>query len=121
MKPIDTMIENAKITGTQLGYGDRAIFTCYITVEGDGWACSYGGFCLDSYDKEKDERVATQIGFQAIFELMKALEVENWEDLKGQYVRVEHSGWGGKVTKIGHLIKDKWFSFEEFFKVCTED
>ena len=47
---------------------------------------------------------------------MEALEVRNWEDLKGQYVRVVSQGWGGKITKIGHLIKDKWFSFEEFFE-----
>ena len=53
---------------------------------------------------------------QAIIELMEALEVRNWEDLKGQYVRVVSQGWGGKITKIGHLIKDKWFSFEEFFE-----
>lgn len=28
---------------------------------------------------------------------------------------MEHSGWGGKITRIGNIIKDKWFSFEDFF------
>ena len=47
---------------------------------------------------------------------MKTLEVESWEDLKGTYVRVESEGWGGKIIRIGHLMKDNWFSFEEYFK-----
>ena len=111
------MVQNAKIKNVSLGYEDHCIFTCYITVEGYGWGCNYGGYCLDTYDKQKKQRVATEVGFQAIIELMKALEVRNWEDLKGQYVRVETDGdgWGGKVTKIGHLLKEQWFSFEEFF------
>lgn len=48
---------------------------------------------------------------------MKTLEVESWEELKGQYVRVEFEGWDGKILRIGHLMKDKWFSFKEYFKI----
>jgi hypothetical protein len=48
---------------------------------------------------------------------MKTLEVESWEDLKGQYVRVEFEDRGGKILRIGHLMKDKWFSFKEYFKI----
>ena len=114
----ESVVENAKITNVQLGWEDHCIFSCWITVEGNGWGCNYGGYCLDTYDKAQKKRVASQAGFQAIMELMATLEVKNWEDLKGQYVRVEHLGWGGKVIKIGHLIKDKWFGFEEFFKIC---
>ena len=35
--------------------------------------------------------------------------------LKGKYVRVEIEGWGGKILRIGHLMKDKWFSFKDYF------
>lgn len=109
-------ILNVKICDTKLGYEDHGIFTCELLLEGDGWGCWYGGYVLDEYNKELNERIATRQGFQAIIELMKTLEVDKWEDLKGKYVRVEGQGWGGKITKIGHLIKDKWFSFKEFFE-----
>lgn len=48
---------------------------------------------------------------------MKTLEVESWEELKGQYVRVEFEDGGGKILRIGHLMKNKWFSFKEYFKI----
>ena len=118
----ESNIVNAKITGTQLGSKDCPCFTCYLHLEGDGWGCSFGGYSLDSYSKENGERIGTAEGFNAIIELMKTLEVSRWEDLKGQYIRCETNGWGGRITKVGHLLKDKWFSFEEFFekeKECT--
>lgn len=47
---------------------------------------------------------------------MKTLEVDSWEQLKGQYVRVEFEGkWGGRALRIGHLTKNKWFSYDEYF------
>jgi hypothetical protein len=111
----DTEIVNAKIAYTMLGYEDHGIMSCYLTLEGDVWACNYGGYALDQYDKEKRERFGTADGFNAIISLMKTLDVEKWEDLKGQFVRVESEGWGGGIVRIGHLMKDQWFSFEDFF------
>lgn len=112
------IIENAKITGTKLGREDHGIMTAWIFVEGAGWGCGFGGYALDEYDKEKKERVCTASGFEAINQILKTLEIDNWEDLKGQFIRVETNGklCGGKLINIGHLMKDKWFSFEEFFK-----
>lgn len=112
---MQTEILNAKITSTMLGYEDHGILTCYITVEGSSWGCSYGGYVLDEYDKEKRERFGSVEGFNAIIALMKALDVKKWEDLKGQFVRVESEGWGGGIVRIGHIMKDQWFSFKEFF------
>ena len=110
-------IMNAKITGTMLGYEDHGIMSCWLYIEGAGWGCGYGGYSLDEYDPEKKERFGTKIGFNAIIQLMKTLKVEKWEDLKGQYVRCELGGkFGREMTKIGHLMDDRWFSFEEFFK-----
>ena len=47
---------------------------------------------------------------------MKTLEVESWEELMGKYVRVEIEGWGGNIIKIGHLFKNKWFSWKDYFE-----
>lgn len=38
----------------------------------------------------------------------------------GAFIRCEHQGWGGKIIRIGNLIKDKWFSLEAFFKEVKE-
>lgn len=111
-----TEIQNAKIVHTSLGVEDHGIFTCYLTLEGDGWGCSFGGYALDTWDETKRERVGTAIGFNAIIKLMETLDVKNWEELKGKMVRVETDGWGSRITKIGHIIKNRWFSFEEFFR-----
>lgn len=46
--------------------------------------------------------------------------VTKWEDLTGAFIRCEHQGWGGKIIRIGNLIKDRWFSLEAFFKEAKE-
>lgn len=111
----DAEILNAKITSTSLGTEDHGIMTCYLYLEGDGWGCAYGGYALDTWDAERKRRVGVAAGLDAIMVLMDILEISRWEDLAGKYVRCETHGWGGKITKVGHLIKDRWFSFEEYF------
>ena len=115
---MNTKIENAKITSTRLGEAHGCL-TADIIVEGSGWGCAFGGYCLDHWCAEIGEHSSVD-GYGAIIELMKVLEVESWEKIKGQYVRVETEGWGGKILKIGHLIKDKWFSFDEYFRDAKE-
>ena len=39
-------------------------------------------------------------------------EVDNWEDLKGTYVRAEFKD--SMIKRIGHLIKDQWFDYEKY-------
>lgn len=109
-----TEILNAKITGTKLGE-EHDCLTANIVLEGGAWGCVYGGYCLDHWCADVGEHASTD-GYGAIIELMKTLEVESWEELNGKYVRVETEGWGGRVTKIGHLLKDRWFSFKEYFE-----
>ena len=113
-----TEILNAQIVSTKLGE-DHSCLTAYIYLEGDGWGCCYGGYCLDHWCKGIGEHNSFD-GYGAIIELMKALEVESWEQLKGKYVRVETTGWGGNITRIGHLMKDKWFSFKEYVEMVQE-
>ena len=112
-------IENAKITSTKLGE-EHGCLTAEIFLEGDGWMCAFGGYCLDHWCADATDHKSTG-GYGAIIELMKTLEVESWEELKGKYVRAEFKdGWGGSILRIGHLIKDKWFSWDEYFKNVRE-
>lgn len=107
MKQVE--IKNAKITGTTLGYEDHGILTCFVHVEGDSWGCGFGGYGLDEWDEPQKARIGTAYGCQFIIETLKVVGVDSWEKLKGQHVRVESEGWGGKITRIGHITKELWF------------
>lgn len=111
-------ILNGKITSTKLGE-DHGCLTAYVTVEGNNWGCTTGGYCLDHWCCEPGEYYSSD-GYGAIIELMKTFEVESWEELAGQYCRVETEGWGSKILRIGHLMNDKWFSWDEYFKQVKE-
>jgi len=96
------MIENAKITSTFLGREDHGILTGMVTLAGDGWGVGFGGRCLGGdYTTEWIKGV------------LDTLEVSSWEKLPGTLVRVEWEGVGGRALRIGHAIKNKWYSGEK--------
>ena len=109
-------VKNALITKTFLGREEHGLFTCYLTVKGDGFGVSLGGYCLDSYDERKGKRVAIHKSLELIDRILEVVGVDNWEELPGKYIRVETEGFGSKVTKMGNLIKDEWLDFDSFFK-----
>lgn len=47
--------------------------------------------------------------------LLKTLDLNKWEDLKGCYVRCEMENQ--MIKRIGHVIKDKWFCPKEYFEL----
>ena len=95
-------IKNAKIESTFLGYEDHGIFTCFIHLDYGGTSQQFGGY---------------SIGVKFLIAVLKTLEVESWENLKGQHIRVEATH--DKVHKIGHLLKDKWFDPKELNRFIT--
>ena len=106
-------IVNAKITSTHLGTEDHGIFTCYLTIEWPGAGCSFGGYALDQYDASTKARIGTAYGMEFIRLAMAAVGVSRWEKLPGTYCRVETEGWGGGLTRIGHITEDRWFDPKE--------
>jgi len=98
-------IENCEIKSTMLGMENHNIMSLDLNLGGFGWGVSFGGYRIDGPD-----------GMACLKELLKTLEVGKYEDLKGLYVRAANQGLGGKCLAVGHLMKDKWFSFEEFFE-----
>lgn len=112
---IETKIENAQIEATYLGEIHDCL-TANLIIKGQNWEIAFGGFSLDYWYVKAGSHKSSD-GYGAIIELMKTLEVNNWEALKGQYVRVESEPNNGKVIRIGHLSKDQWFSFAEYFDV----
>ena len=117
---MNTTIENGKITGTMLGREEHDILTFYLFLEVDSGVCSYACYTLDGYDNKAGNRKGAAAGMQAIAEILDCVGVTKWEDLTGAVIRCEHQGWGGKIIRIGNLIKDKWVSLEAVFKEAKE-
>lgn len=107
------IIENGKITSAMLGFEGHGILSSMIMIEFDGSGQGFGGWGMDSYSKEKDCRVGTAFGCQYIMDVLKTLELEQWDDLKGQIVRVKREESFGKIKAIGHAVKNKWFDPEK--------
>ena len=105
----DIEIENCKIRGTNLGLENHNIMSLDLHLEGDGWGVSFGGYRMDG-----------AYGMACLRELLETLEVGKYEDLKGMYVRCVNTGLGGRCLAIGHLLKDRWFSFGAFFNTHRE-
>ena len=107
---------NAKIVSTVLGLEDHGILTCWLMLDGDGWGVGFGGYALDGYDETKKRRIGAAFGAEYVRALLDTLGIESWEKLPGTVVRVETEGWGGKVQRIGHALKERWFDPAELAK-----
>ncbi len=108
--------KNALITGTRLGcLNDRGIMTFWITLDYGNSGQDFGGYCLDSYNKDRQERVQSVLTSDLIYNLLLVLGKDSWEDLKGTHVRamLDKDGLAGKVIGLAHIIKDKEFNFKQ--------
>jgi hypothetical protein len=105
---------NAKISGTMLGVEDHGILTCMVHLDYGGAGQGFGGYAFDEWDEKKKERFGVSFGMEAIRRILDVTGVTRWEDLPGTHVRAvaEHM----KVHKIGHILEDKWFSFDDLAK-----
>lgn len=112
-------ILNGKIIRTSLGTKDAPCFTCWIFIETEEGTGGVGGYALDAYNKRLSRREGIAEGLDAIMSILKTVGVDQWEDLTGQYVRCETDRM--RITKIGHITKDKWFSFKESFQAWEEE
>lgn len=105
----ERQIENARIESVMLGYEDHGILTAYVFVKFANGGCGFGGYAFDEWNKAKQRRVGCAFGSEWIINVLETVGVKKWEDLPGKPVRVEHEGWGGTITRIGHFIDDRWF------------
>lgn len=118
------MIENAKITNIALHFQDYSLLTLDICLEGNGWGCVYGNRVLGKayVGRKEQDFTASDKGLIAIMRIMDLLEINDLYEAKGKYVRCEiEGGWGGTVTKIGNIVKDKWFRYEDIFMEVNDD
>lgn len=92
-------IENGFIEDVFIGIEDHGILTVYIKLKGDSWGQSYGGYDM------RELHMAISIE-----KLLETFEVDCINKLKDLPLRVERSETG-LISKIGHFVKDRWFSF----------
>ena len=113
-------IINAKITSTSITMADHGCLTFWVTVEGSGFGVSIGGYSIGHGYLGASKFDGNGPGLEAMMRIMDTVGVDTWEDLKGKYIRIESNGLMKPVNKIGHLIDDKWFDIDEFFKSKAE-
>ena len=109
-------IQNAIITNTSITMKDFCCLTFWVYLEGSGWGVGLGGYCIGhGYLGSDDFSAKSGLGLEAMMRIMNVVGVDTWEDLKGKYCRIETEGWGGRVLKIGNILKDEWFDVQKFF------
>lgn len=96
-------IKNALITDTNLGYEAHGILTASIYLECEGGGTTmFGGLNLSG------PSCATFIK-----QILDTVEVQSWEELKKQYVRVKFDDKGVNYA-IGNILSDKWAFIKNF-------
>lgn len=114
-------IENVRIKNVSISMADHGVLTYGITLEGSGWGCVYGGYCIGHGYLGSESFDGSGKGLEAMMRIMDTVGVEKWEDLAGKYMRIATKGWGGTVEIIGNVLEDKWFNQKEFFSCPDTD
>lgn len=103
-------IKNAIIERASLSIEEHGFLTCYLTLDYGGSGQGFGGYVLALPRSSHNFRRETT-GAWHIMRIMEIAGVNNWFDLVGKTIRAKATLT--KVSAIGHIIKDDWFSPEE--------
>lgn len=89
-------IQNAQITNVSLGMEDHGCLTLRFTLEGNGWGCVYGGYCLGKgyVGTDDDFFEGSAAGLESIMRIMDTVGVSELSEMKGKYIRIASQGWG---------------------------
>lgn len=106
-------IHNAKIESTMLGFEGHGIFSFMIHVEWEGHhSQGFGGYSLGG-----------EFTNDVIKGILKTVDVEKWEDLRGSLIRIKHESdaYNSRIVAIGNIISEKWFDLPETAKKHEKD
>lgn len=98
---MDRTIKNAKIE--RVSIDTERFLSSWVHLDFGGSGQGFGGYHLGG-----------PAAAAWIAGILDTLEVEKWEDLPGTVVRADHD-WG-KVYRIGHALKERWFDPEVAFE-----
>lgn len=113
------MIVNAKIKSTMLGIKDNGIMTFFLNLEWSSGGCGFGGYGLDSRSADEISWIGSGHCYQSIRHILETVGVYNWENLSGKLIRIKIGDY--RVTKIGHIIDDKWFDIDQYMKEAAKE
>lgn len=102
---------NARIIDATLGFHGLSL-TSHLTVEFEGGAVKqgFGGLRLAHVGMEDDAASWWITG------ILNALSLEDWNQLVGQFIRVESETETGPLLRIGHIMNNQWFDIRELPK-----
>ena len=114
----------AKIKSASLEIKERGILNFWILVDyEDGLSQGVGGIALDEFSPEKDCRVGTAYGCEIIRRILLALNVNDFQEMKGRHIFVIGHGGPGLgfrpigIRKLSTDVGDKRpVIFEDIFK-----
>lgn len=112
-----SVVVNAKITSTTLGWKNAPCLCVQLELDYGGSMQGFGGWSMDNHPQLRGEERAPSLAAGAtIAGLLRTVGVESWEEIKGQYVRVELTNADdGLIIRIGHIMKDIWFDPKKMF------
>lgn len=94
--------ELARIKSASLEIRERGILNFWIHVDyEEGMSQGIGGYALDTYDKDKDDRVGTAAGCELIRQLLLVLGVDDFSQMRGKTIWVLTEGEGLSMKPIG--------------------
>lgn len=102
--------ENAKIIKPELKIQYNNL-TISLLIQTKSTAAFYGGY---AYGHVSD-RVCRNRLPEAIIEILKTLELTSWDQLPNTLIRIKTEGKNGRIAAIGHIMKDKWFAFDDHY------
>jgi len=116
-----------KIKSTNLGKEDHGIMTFWLQFDFGGSGQGFGGYALDDYSEEEKRRIGTAAGMDAIIQILRVCDVNNWEDIQGKtlYALYDNDEYGQLIKGIKGLPfesnkiflmnewQEKWFPKED--------
>lgn len=79
----------AKIKSASLEIKERGIINFWLHVDyEDGFSQGIGGIALDTYNNELDTRVDTAYGCEMIRQILLTLDVNDFSEMSGKYIKV---------------------------------
>jgi hypothetical protein len=107
-------IQNAIIASAILTTNERDMLDMWLHLDYGGMSQGFGGWALYLSKTYRNHSLESAAGHH-IYRCMEIAGVDNFNKLQGRSIRVESTG--GRITGIGHIIKDDWYRPEEDFKL----